>query len=340
MSSVIRGSDNFDSAAKQVTTATSDPTSTTNGSLGDVIVNTTSGEMFVCIDATINANVWNLIGGTITPLSATGGTVTTDGSYTVHTFTSSGTLDVTGSGDAEILVVAGGGSGGGGYWSGGGGGGAGGVAYASAYPLTEGSYAIAVGAGGSSPAGFVVGNNGTNSSIGSIVTAYGGGGGGGYGDDGLNGGSGGGAGADRTTAGTATQGTGTGFTLYGNAGGICQVSWPEGTGGGGGASAAGTDGGTSAGQPGVGGDGIQLSISGSATYYAGGGGGGSNGLAGSGGLGGGGQGYYDANGRGATAGTANTGSGGGGGSASNNPSGYTNINGGSGIVIVRYLTAA
>jgi hypothetical protein len=40
----------------------SDPTFTTNGTLGDVWVNTTSGEVFVCTDATTNANVWTNVG--------------------------------------------------------------------------------------------------------------------------------------------------------------------------------------------------------------------------------------------------------------------------------------
>ena len=61
-------------------------------------------------------------------ISATGGTITEindDGvNYRVHTFTSSGTFEVTsGSGEVEYLIVAGGGSGGEGH---GGGGGAGG----------------------------------------------------------------------------------------------------------------------------------------------------------------------------------------------------------------------
>jgi hypothetical protein len=45
--------------------------------------------------------------------SATGGTITTDGAYTVHTFTSSGTFTVlSGAITAEVAVVGGGGSGG------------------------------------------------------------------------------------------------------------------------------------------------------------------------------------------------------------------------------------
>ena len=55
---------------------------------------------------------------------ATGGTVTTDGDYTVHTFTTSGTFSVSGgAGDCDAIFVGGGG-GSGSHVSGGGGGGA------------------------------------------------------------------------------------------------------------------------------------------------------------------------------------------------------------------------
>ena len=44
---------------------------------------------------------------------ATGGTKTTSGAYTIHTFTSSGTFQITAnSGPVEYLVIAGGGGGG------------------------------------------------------------------------------------------------------------------------------------------------------------------------------------------------------------------------------------
>ena len=52
----------------------------------------------------------------VAAVEATGGTKTTSGDYTIHTFTGSGTFEVTaGAGDVEVLIVAGGGSGGG--WS-------------------------------------------------------------------------------------------------------------------------------------------------------------------------------------------------------------------------------
>ena len=37
--------------------------------------------------------------------SATGGTITTVGAYTIHTFTTSGTFTVEGSGDIDVLIV-------------------------------------------------------------------------------------------------------------------------------------------------------------------------------------------------------------------------------------------
>src|SRR3990167_1031387 len=59
---------------------------------------------------TWNGVPWAAAGGFIT---ATGGTITTDGDYKVHTFTASGTFEVTsGSGNVWYLVIAGGGGGG------------------------------------------------------------------------------------------------------------------------------------------------------------------------------------------------------------------------------------
>ena len=69
-------------------------------------------------------------GGGLSFMEATGGTITTDGDYKVHTFNSSGTFTVTtlgSEGTVEYLVIAGGASGGYGRDSrSGGGGGAGG----------------------------------------------------------------------------------------------------------------------------------------------------------------------------------------------------------------------
>lgn len=185
---------------------------------------------------------------------------------------------------------------------------------------------IAIGAGGAAAPVGGSATNGGDSTFASLI-AYGGGKGGlnGDGNYGGNGGSGGGAGED-------INNYGTGVTGQGNRGGASNDSAPNyGAGGGGGAGAVGGSGtSTTAGN---GGDGLEINISGTATYYAGGGGGGAfQGSNSTGGQGGGGAGKGgDAAGG---AGTANTGGGGGAG-------GYQTADqaggaGGSGIVIVRY----
>ena len=257
----------------------------------------------------------------------TGGTITTDGNYTIHTFTEDGNFDWTGASiNASVLVVAGAGGGGNGYS--GGGGGAGGLLNDSEFLLTEQLYAITVGLGGAGGAtgGSNVGVSGGNSVF-DTFTAIGGGGGGTYnGVQGLNGGSGGGGAQVGGSAGTGTEGQG----FDGGAGGGVG-------GGGGGASEVGED--SSPIEPtsqGNGGDGLQYSISGSSIYYAGGGGaGGANVTQGFGGSGGGGNGGIGG-GRVSTNGTDGLGGGGGGSpQISTEPAG----DGGDGVVIIRYLTA-
>ncbi|MBI4894188.1 MAG: LamG domain-containing protein [Candidatus Aenigmarchaeota archaeon] len=258
---------------------------------------------------------------------ATGGNITYADGYTIHTFTSNGTFNVTsGSGPVEYLVVAGGGGGPGNY---GGGGGAGGYLAGTNYTVTPQSYAITVGAGGAGGIGNDQdGTKGSNSTFGTIISN---GGGGGDSDQILssdnNGGSGGGHKATTVrTNGTSGQGYGGGLQVGGD---------PNyANGGGGGAGEQGNDA-VSTSVAGAGGDGLQSSISGVATYYAGGGGGGtwSGGTVGAGGLGGGGSAGASGGGNGVS-GTANTG--GGGGSASYGGGYYNGGSGGSGIVIIRY----
>lgn len=258
---------------------------------------------------------------------ATGGTITTDGNFKVHTFTTSGTFQITsGSGVVDSLVVAGGG--GGGANGGGSGGGAGGLRYTSpGSTYGTGSYTVTVGAGGavSSGAGTNPGVSGGNSVF-DTITATGGGGGGRGGDAaGVNGGSGGGG---YPTGGTGVAG-------QGNSGGVAtnSNSNSDGGGGGGGAGAGGGNGSGVGGSGGAGGAGSANSITGASVTYAGGGGGANNaGSAGAGGSGGGGTGGVGVGGAcvpGAN-GAANTG-GGGGGSCSTGGG-----NGGSGVIIVRY----
>jgi hypothetical protein len=284
---------------------------------------------------------WVTIGYT----TATGGTVTYAGGYTIHTFTTSGTFTVYSAGDIELLVVAGGGGGGSG------GGGAGGMITASK-SVTTGTYAITVGPGGTGGGGGSSGGKDDptsgNDSTALGYTADGGGRGGGgsiSGRVGSDGGSGGGHGYDINTT-TRTSGT----SGQGNGGGRASRSSLGGAGGGGGAGGAGNDGNEIYG--GNGGIGLQSSITGTATYYAGGGGGGLNQndnvtyarpsgqtYGGFGGQGGGGTGTTYGYASGGTTvyaspGTDNTGGGGGG----TDPELDTGGDGGDGIVIIRYLT--
>ena len=258
--------------------------------------------------------------------SVTGGTITTSGSYTIHTFTSSGTLVVTGDGTVDYLTVAGGGGGGKDDYSagrGGGGGGAGGYRTASSFNVSSQSYTITVGAGGAP--GNVTGTNGGDSVF-STVTSTGGGGGGGHSASANAQGSAGGSGG----GGSNGQAGGAGTAGQGNTGGTGGPDAPYMGAGGGGASAVGASIGSGQTAGGAGGAGTASSISGSSVTYAGGGGGGggSGSAGGAGGSGGGGAGSTTSTG---TSGTANTGGGGGG-------TRGTPGSGGSGIVIIRYLT--
>ena len=141
--------------------------------------------------------------------SVTGGSkdTTSRSGYAVHTFTSPGTLTVTGSGDVEYLVVGGGGGAGERPSSvGGGGGGAGGYRSSSSYPVTSGDYTVTVGGGGAGAASGTSAVSGSDSVFGDI-TANGGGNGGDYsgGGPGGNGGSGGGGCGNKSGATGGTE---------------------------------------------------------------------------------------------------------------------------------------
>jgi hypothetical protein len=301
--------------------SSSDPTITANQSLGTVWLNTTSGEMFVCTDATTDNNVWTNVGegsGNITP------------SYTVS---------------ADVLIVAGGGGGGGSAQgsSAGGGGGAGGYQFYTGKTLNSSTtYTVVVGAGGTN-SGFV-GTDGLPSSISglSISPSVGGGGGGRNQSSlsyGRNGGSGGGGGAVYSGGGTTYGGTGTsGQGSNGGSGYDSSDTSGMRGGGGGGASGTGASGGVNSG--GIGGAGTSNAITGSSVIYAVGGSGGSwnstnlapaqtGGVAGS---------YHAGNNGHAQQGD---GGGGGGGRNASNSSNQDNYggNGGSGVVILRLPTA-
>lgn len=286
--------------------------------------------------------------------AATGGdSIVFDGTYWIHTFTSSGTFTPKKNLTCDYLVVAGGGSGSGSRGSGGGAGGmrctvggtGGSGSLESALSLTAQAYTVTIGAGGAGATGD--GSNGSNSVF-ATITATGGGAGSIY-DSGVaySGGSGGGGcGNDNSAAGRgganppggAASPSGQGFAGGNGAGGNGGPLYGNG-GGGGGASAAGTNA-TTGGTMGTGGNGRATSISGTSVTYAGGGGGsGDYRTSGyttpiAGGSGGGGAGNLNGNG---TAGTVNRGGGGGGGGFLNSPlTFYAGGAGGSGIVIVRY----
>jgi len=271
------------------------------------------------------------------PLSQTNATDYTQNSATaVYTFVPNFS-----SSTCSILLVGGGGAGGAdaGSAAGNGGGGGGGVLYNSGtFPLVSGtSYTITVGAGGNGAgtgpattgpntgkyAGYK--RNGANTTItatGVTLTAFGGGGGGWYSAGwGAEGGSGGGAGASSSGTGSGSKAStavgASGFTSYEKIGAA-----PSSTGGGGGGAQV-------AGSGVNGGDGVQINIVGTNTYYAGGGGGTPNG-AGTPTTGGGGAG-----GNPAVNGTDWLGGGGGSqGTTGTSPAG----NGGTGVVIIKFKT--
>ncbi len=268
-----------------------------------------------------------------------GGIETTDGGDTICTFNSSGTFTVSSNIDVEVLVVAGGGGGGGNH---GGGGGAGGVCYQENREVVAGDYSITVGSGGEGRTQWegegTVGGN----SVFDTITALGGGKGGGHISQTVptTGGSGaGGTSWEGLDIGALSIQTDSGGALcYGNAGGdaTARTEWQGGGGGG-----AGSVGGNAGANGGNGGDGLSFAIAGAETYYGGGGGGGGNtsveGTAGIGGLGGGGNGGRNETDL-PTAGAPNTGGGGGGQRAPNQVPGAEAAAGGSGVVIIRYIS--
>ena len=257
----------------------------------------------------------------IVPYATGGDTIMTDGTYWYHAFKSSGTFTPQTNLTCDYLVVAGGGGGGNA------GGGAGGLRAITASSFASNTnYTVTIGAGGG---GGSPGANGSNSVFNS-TTSTGGGGGGVNGGSGVAGGSGGGGAVLGATAGAG----GTGTAGQGSAGGAGVAVAPGlySAGGGGGAGAAGASNvGTTVGAGGAGVNTYSSWLSptglGVSGYIAGGGGAAGNITTSAGGAGGGGQGDNATTGNG----VANTGSGGGG--------GYSIYlgNGGSGLVIVRYL---
>jgi type II secretory pathway pseudopilin PulG len=251
-----------------------------------------------------------------------------DGNHTVIKFTSPiGTATSsltwkapTGVSQVEYLVVGGGGGGGGNR---GGGGGAGGFRTGYLAVVPGNTYAVIVGRGGPGGVNNTHGTNGDDSAFDSIISL--GGGGGGYNSSVTNGkaGGSGGGGCRGGLGGAGTAGQGN-KGANGNAGS------------GGGAGAAGVD-------TGAGGAGLQSSITGTPIYYAGGGApnytssAGTQLLGGVGGGGPGGYGPYYASNNPATGGVDGLGGGGGGGRDYQTGT-QLGARGGSGVVIIRYLT--
>ena len=308
------------------TTASSNPLITTNGSIGDQWINTTTGEMFILKDATTDANVWANTGegsGHIAPdFAATGGIVTTYTSggvdYKIHTFLTSANFIVTSGGTATLLLVAGGGgvSAAEGYSGSTGGGGAGGMVEVASKTVSVGTHAIVVGIGGALSNNTAVPASSGGDSTGLGFTAKGGGGGVDYGTTpAASGGSGAGGSESSNAAGLSTQAANcaTGAVCFGNAGSNA-AGYTSGSGGGGGASAAGSGVGTNSG-----GAGRANSIrTGSNITYS------------LGGMGGNGNSWNHGNDGGVNTGNGATGAGSSGGNIGNAASG------GSGVVIVRY----
>jgi hypothetical protein len=286
---------------------------------------------------------------------ATGGVVSSDGTYYYHMFPFSGTFTPTQSITADYLVIAGGGGGGtlNGRDEGCGGGGAGGLrstvgatgrggSLESALSLTANTaYTVTVGAGGA-PGGS--GNNrgftGSNSVFSTITSTGGGFGSAGWPDDPPGGAGGSGGGGNPVGTGTANQG------YDGGLGGTTGNILPRGAGGGGAGAAGGS--GSGAGTA-AGGDGVQITgwatptQTGVNSYYAGGGGGGGNRtgsgapqLGGVAGLGGGGIGGFGSATVPTVGGTGVVNTGGGGGGAGAHNGGNSGGSGGSGLVIIRY----
>jgi hypothetical protein len=247
-------------------------------------------------------------GGGDSDFAAIGGTITTSGGYTYHTFQADDDFEVTaGSASVQYLIVGAGGSGGD---LRGGGGGGGGVLTGS-FSVSVGAYPVVIGQGSS-------GNNGGNSTAFSQTAIGGGKGSSGSGIDGSSGASGGGGSDVPSAGGAGTSGQG----YAGGDGGKDVAGDGDAAGGGGGG--AGGPGNSSNDFSSNGGPGRDVW----GTYYGGGGGGNQDLYSGSGGAGGAGRG--GAGGNPSEAGTDYTGGGGGGGE---------NKKGGHGVVIIRYPTA-
>ena len=192
---------------------------------------------------------------------ASGGAVTADGAYYIHTFTNNGTFNTGGAEfDAAVLWVGGGGSG---SQSDSGPGGGGGVVYSNVMHFSPGSYPVVIGQS-DQPTTFkgvtaLAGGMGAYR-LGTVnyPATAGGSGGGGISNN-----------YNNVTNGAAGLQPGSADGGYGNAGGSAGSMLCAG--GGGGAGTPGSN--TTTTVPGMGGDGVSNKITGTWTWYGGGGGG-------------------------------------------------------------------
>jgi len=322
---------------------------------GTIVFNSESLQLQV-----YNGDAWEKITGD--PITATGGSAspTSRSGFVVHTFTGSGSFQVTaGRGDVEY-VIYGGGAGGAGH-AGGGGGGAGGVMSGTIPALGPGTYTVTVGGGGAGgpTSNNHVGGSGENSSIavptgkGGTILAYGGGGGRDNRNTDGQGGAGGGAsgvypggigayGYNPTTPSPdlnpALQPLHPYPITQGYNGGARIAPGMQGGGGGGTGAGAAPDNSVSTNAP-DGGDGTTFTITGSSVTKGGGGGGGAHvpgASGGEGGSGGGADGSPQGPDQKAPSASANTASGGGGGGGTQGSAPSSGGDGGSGIIYLAY----
>jgi hypothetical protein len=312
-----------------------------NGNISGIL--SISSSNAIITNSLTNNTSFTIHNGIIHPVSSSpvATTTGTTGAYTYQVFTyttetggagtgqSLYTLTVSRNTICDVLVVGGGGGGG---MNAGAGGGAGGLILLENTTLSTGTYTVRVGDGGNGGTTSdlnTVASNGKNSLFETNIAIGGGGGGNSGGANGNDGGSGGGAGNAET--GNRTGGAGTAGQGFKGGDGTVPGGGNRTGGGGGGAGAVGQNS-VSSTRAGDGGIGRNMSSTfgtsvGQSGWFAGGGGGGvHSGTGGTGGTGGGGSENV--------VGTNGTGGGGG---ASRNGSG-AGRKGGSGIVIIRYLT--